>query len=173
MDGARRTAFELMTARGFAAVTVEEIASTTGVSPSTIYRYFGTKQALVLSPQRTEEFLERLARDSSERGWAEAFQRAAAKTWGTDDTARLELGLILADEALLREWERELLDQRPQVAELFAQRRGKSGGAKDDVRASVALAILARTLLRWHRTDGGRQELARLLRKAFLAAQTD
>lgn len=172
-DSARRAAFDLMTQRGFDAVTVEEIAATTGVSPSTLYRYFGTKEALVLSSSRTEQLIERLGSDTSRRGWAEAVQRAAAKVWGTDDTARQELGLIVANESLLHAWERQLLDQRTPLAELFAQRRDKSRGAKDDVRAAVAIAVLTATLLRWHRDDGDRKDLARLLKKAFQSAQTE
>ena len=162
-----------MTERGFDAVTVEEIAASTGVSPSTVYRYFGTKEALVLSSSRAEQLLERIGRDTSDRGWVEAMQRSAAKVWGSDDTARLELGLIVANESLMRAWERRLLDLRVPLAELFAERRGKSRGSRDDVRASVAIAVLTATLLRWHHDDGDKKQLARLLKKAFLAIQTE
>ncbi len=171
MDGARNAAFELMSVRGFASVTVEEIASAAGVSASTLYRYFGTKEALVLSSSRTDQLTERLAKDSSDRGWAEAFQKAATKVWGDDSTAHLELGLVIDNDALLDAWERQLLDQRDAIAELFAERRGKAAGNKDAVRGAVAVAVLTTTLLRWHRDGGDKQALARRLGKAFQALE--
>lgn len=173
MDNARSTAFDLMSQRGFDAVTVEEIAAATGVSPSTLYRYFGTKEALVLSSSRIARLLQRLCKDASERGWAEATERAATKVWGSDETAHVELGLIIANGSLRDAWERQLLDLRPDIAALFAERRGKSPGAKDDVRASAAVGVLIATLTRWHRDGGDADDLRRRLRKGFQALRAD
>jgi len=44
----QEVAFDLFEAHGYADITVERIASTAEVSPSSIYRYFGTKENLVL-----------------------------------------------------------------------------------------------------------------------------
>lgn len=41
-------ALDMFEARGFDDVTVEEIAEASDVSPSSVYRYFGTKEQLVL-----------------------------------------------------------------------------------------------------------------------------
>ena len=41
-------ALDLFEARGFDAVTVEEVAEASDVSPSSVYRYFGTKEQLVV-----------------------------------------------------------------------------------------------------------------------------
>lgn len=41
-------ALELFTQRGFEDVTIEEVAAAAEVSPSSVYRYFGTKEHLVI-----------------------------------------------------------------------------------------------------------------------------
>jgi AcrR family transcriptional regulator len=52
---ARRTiqecALDLFDERGFAAVTIEEIAAAAEVSPSSVYRYFGTKEGLLVADE--------------------------------------------------------------------------------------------------------------------------
>jgi len=196
MDQVRSVAFDEMSERGFDAVTVEQIAARSSVSASTVYRYFGTKEALVLSASRPAQLVQLLradvggrdddddddARDGEDGGgggdgggrtWAESFQRSAVEVWGNDKTATVELGLILDNDPLLDAWERQLLDQRSDIAAVFATRRGKSGGAKDETRAAAAIAVLTTTLLRWHRDGGGRKSLARLLAKSFDAVRTD
>ncbi|MDX2970005.1 TetR/AcrR family transcriptional regulator [Kribbella solani] len=66
---ARRTiqerALDLFDERGFDAVTIEEIAAAAEVSPSSVYRYFGTKEGLIvadefdtMSQQALEELLD-------------------------------------------------------------------------------------------------------------------
>ena len=44
-------ALDLFDARGFNAVTIEEIAAAAEVSPSSVYRYFGTKEGLVVADE--------------------------------------------------------------------------------------------------------------------------
>lgn len=48
MTRIQSVALDLFEARGFDAVTVEEIAAASEVSPRSVYRYFGTKEELVL-----------------------------------------------------------------------------------------------------------------------------
>ena len=172
MAHARDAAVALMTRRGFDAVTVEEVAAAASVSPSTLYRYFGTKEALVLTSQRPAGLVERLRQDDSDRSWFEAFRRAAVKVWAGDDDAGAELTLYVANPPLLQAWERQLLDQRDGIAAAFARRRGKSGGAKDATRAAVSVAVLTTALLRWNADGGGKKALDRVLVKGFDAVAT-
>jgi AcrR family transcriptional regulator len=53
-------ALDLFEERGFDAVTIEEIAAASEVSPSSVYRYFGTKEQVVLWDE-SEALLRRLA----------------------------------------------------------------------------------------------------------------
>lgn len=45
----QRVALDLFDERGFQQVSVEQIAETAEVSPSSVYRYFGTKEGIVLA----------------------------------------------------------------------------------------------------------------------------
>lgn len=167
MDEVRQVAFELMSEHGFGAVTVEQIAARSSVSPSTIYRYFGTKEALVMSSRRPTKLVERVARDSSTRSELEALMRAAGKVWGNDESATIELGLIAANPALVVAWERQFLDLRESLADVFAARRGAtSTGTRDRVNAAAGLAVLMTMLIAWNTGGGGRKALDKLLAKA-------
>ncbi|MEU8227170.1 TetR/AcrR family transcriptional regulator [Kribbella sp. NPDC048915] len=66
-EKARRTiqerALDLFDERGFGAVTIEEIAAAAEVSPSSVYRYFGTKEGLIVADEfdtMSQEALEAL-----------------------------------------------------------------------------------------------------------------
>lgn len=48
MHHIQETALALFTTHGFDQVTIEQVAAASDVSPSTVYRYFGTKEGLVI-----------------------------------------------------------------------------------------------------------------------------
>jgi AcrR family transcriptional regulator len=54
-------ALDLFDEHGFTAVTIERIAEACEVSPSTVYRYFGTKEQLILWDEYDPLMVERLA----------------------------------------------------------------------------------------------------------------
>ncbi|WP_109211791.1 MULTISPECIES: TetR/AcrR family transcriptional regulator [Microbacterium] len=65
MRSIQEHALDLFDERGFNAVTIEEIAAAAEVSPSSIYRYFGTKEGIVVadefdraSPDALSEFID-------------------------------------------------------------------------------------------------------------------
>jgi AcrR family transcriptional regulator len=49
MRDIQECALDLFDERGFGAVTIEEIAAAAEVSPSSVYRYFGTKEGIVVT----------------------------------------------------------------------------------------------------------------------------
>jgi AcrR family transcriptional regulator len=51
MSTIQEKALDLFDARGFDAVTIEEIADAAQVSPSSVYRYFGTKEGILVADE--------------------------------------------------------------------------------------------------------------------------
>lgn len=65
MRAIQESALDLFDEKGFGAVTIEEIAAAAEVSPSSVYRYFGTKEGILvadefdtMSPESLKEFLD-------------------------------------------------------------------------------------------------------------------
>ncbi len=174
MGDVQRAAMRMMQASGFANVTVEEIAANSGVSPSTVYRYFGTKEALVLWGDRAGQMVAHFAaaKVGKKRSIELAFVEAVAATY--DDAgpvARLELvaqlELIFANEDLTIAFEHELIGRRDEVAAALAvHRSAKSVGGRDAAQAGALLGALIAVLERWQ-ASGGEKSLAKQLAKAF------
>lgn len=51
MQTIQERALDLFDERGFAAVTIEQVAAAAEVSPSSVYRYFGTKEGLIVADE--------------------------------------------------------------------------------------------------------------------------
>lgn len=174
MGDVQRAAMRMMQASGFANVTVEEVAAKAGISPSTVYRYFGTKEALVLWGDRSGTLVEAFAsaKVGKKRTAEQAFAEAAAATYDdADPVARLELvaqlELIFANDDLTVAFEHELIGRRGEVAAaLSAHRAAKSVGGRDAAQAGAFLGALIAVLERWQ-ASGGEKSLVKQLTKAF------
>jgi AcrR family transcriptional regulator len=102
-----RVAIGLFTERGFDAVTVDDIAAAAGISPRTFFRYFATKDEVVLDYER--RLLERLVEALSARPEREGPVTALANAYVDtsrivpDDRERVvQLGRILGAAPALR-----------------------------------------------------------------------
>lgn len=167
MADVQRVAVQLMRADGFGNVTVEQVAEEAGVSPSTAYRYFGTKEALVLWGDRSEQLVAAL--EAGAAGGAAAtplFTDAALDVYTADEADLLDrLQLVFANEPLAVAFEHALLGRRAEVATAFARARGAgSVGVRDDAAAGALLGMLLAMLTRWQ-AGGGSKSLAKLIVK--------
>lgn len=81
----QQVALELISSKGFDKVTVEEVAAAAEVSPSSIYRYFGTKEGLLVHDEYDEQALQ-------------AFRAAVMNGAGLLDSFKVALDALAASE---------------------------------------------------------------------------
>ena len=168
----QREALRLIAIRGYDAATCEEIAAAAEVSPATLFRYFATKEDIVLQdsydPLIADAIRARPARESSltavRRGLADAF---AVVYQGDVEAIRQRTALILSVPAL-RARSREQQDSL--VTHLTSALADRGGRNDTDLEIEVAAATFAALLEvavgRWAR-DGG--DLPSLVDGAFVA----
>ena len=79
-DTIRRESMRLFKANGYANTTVEQIAEAAEIAPSTFFRYFPTKESLVMANELDKVMIEALAAQPADVASLEAFQRALETT---------------------------------------------------------------------------------------------
>jgi AcrR family transcriptional regulator len=147
----RAAALRLFSERGFANVSVDEIASAADVSRSTFFRYFGSKEAVLLEEidEAGDEFLKLLNdRPVDETPWeafAAAFIASASRAQGDDEKDRQQRvvdELLRTDTALHGRRLAMLEDWTGILAGVFARRRGREEpNFEDRLAASTCLAV--------------------------------
>ncbi|WP_078911573.1 TetR family transcriptional regulator [Streptomyces sp. NRRL WC-3742] len=168
----RREAYRLFSAQGFDSTTVEQIAAAAEVSPSTFFRYFATKEDLVLTDEYDPAIL------------AAVLQRPAGEPFLESCRAAL-LGMIRH----LREHDREELFARMRLVhevpslraglhrandspqQLFLAVLTRRAGVEEptyDMRVAAAVLGAATTeaVMRWAESDG-REDITDLVDRAF------
>jgi AcrR family transcriptional regulator len=79
----RREAFRLFEEQGYANTTIEQIAAAAEVSPRTFYRYFGVKEALLLSYDHIPPIVEAFAEAPRDLTIIGAYRYAVAEVFGS------------------------------------------------------------------------------------------
>ena len=86
----RREALRLFDANGYAATTVEQIAEAADVSPSTFFRYFPSKESLLLADDLDPLVLEAFKAQPPDLSPSQAIRRAYAATMAGLSPEQLE-----------------------------------------------------------------------------------
>ena len=152
-------AFRLFAEQGYDSTTVEQIAAEAGLSRTTFFRYFGTKEEVVLG--RLGEVGHQIAaalaaRPPHERPW-DSLRRAFDVITETDPDQSLNLIRLLNDACALmtHQWQKTQGWQSILVPEI-SRRLGNDPAA--DLRASAlaasAIACLNAAIDTWTTSDG-------------------
>jgi AcrR family transcriptional regulator len=167
-------------ADGYEQTTLESVADAVDLSPATIYRYFGSKEMIVLAgyEDRYEPYLATLRDQPLDADVAAVLGRAvtARLTMSAEEHARVLMSRDVIDEApaaRARLWDL-LAEHRAATGKAIAER---AGGAPDDmaVQLSARIAVLiAETASDRYRADPAGpepQEIARDLMRVLRSGE--
>ncbi len=149
-------ALDLFDEHGYDNVTIEQIAEAAEVSPSTVYRYFGTKQQIVMRDELEIELVRAVERELEDHPPVEAVRRAVSGMmtdyFDRDEELSKRRTRYALSEPTLWAAELTLTDQFVQmVATTLARTSGREEIALEDrVMASALMWSLVAAVRHWH-----------------------
>jgi AcrR family transcriptional regulator len=168
----QEVALDLFDARGFTNVSIEEIAAAAEVSPSSVYRYFGSKEQVVLYDDIDFKLIERLEVELISHSPVDAVRRAMtdvlSEFFDRDDELTRRKVRYAYEEPALRAANLEMTDAfTPLIADALARGSGRrSDELEVEVIAATLIAALITAVRHWYATDYRtplRDEIARAL----------
>lgn len=174
-EALRAAAFRLFRAKGFDRTTVDEIAAEAGVSRTTFFRYFPTKEAVVFDRSREmgEVFRRWIAERPRRENPFEAFEGAllalAREATREPTMAResLEMEELFERNPALRKRRGEhRQEQIALVAQALADRDGRPVDTEHRLAASLGVVVSDSVREEWHES-GATADVEALLREHF------
>jgi AcrR family transcriptional regulator len=157
-------ALELFGRKGFAGTLVDQIATEAGVSRTTFFRYFPSKEAVLFADQDRSagEFwaslLERPPAENSLRAFEEALVALARRTEADPDEKKkaLDLWVLVADNPELRaRWVETAELRMKELAAVLARREGLDVPApRHLIAAGVGMEVVNQVNLEWQAAKG-------------------
>ena len=172
MEAIQVTALDLFQASEFDRVTVEDIAAAAGVSASTVYRYFGSKEMIVLwdelDAEITDELLTQLKRSPPLHAFRDALIAVLAPHFERNRAFQLQrVGYIFKTSQIYGAAAEQQFADRDGLASAFATTlRGRNRRMLAQVLAAAGLSALDVALDHWQQNKG-KQPLTKLIEQAF------
>lgn len=169
-------ALRLFSEQGYEATTVDQIAAAAEISPSTFFRYFRTKEDVVVQDEFDEQFLEMFRRAGQSQNplvTLRGFMLENIARFDDDEQAksRQRTALILAEPALRARAVDNTLSSFDDAVECFARNSGRD---PDDpaVRAFVGAVIgaILPVMVHWAAT-GYTEDITTLLDRTMKGLQ--
>jgi AcrR family transcriptional regulator len=172
MQRIQEVALDLFDLRGFDDVTIEEIAAAAEVSPSSVYRYFGTKEQVVLWDELDVRLFDMVEAELASRPPVEAMRRALSAVmteyFDRDEyLARRKTRYALEEPALRA----ALLEQTDELSRRVAEGLARASGQSVDelepqVIATTMIWVMMAAARHWH-THGYRNPIRTELERAL------
>ncbi|MEU6995980.1 TetR family transcriptional regulator [Streptomyces sp. NPDC046465] len=174
-DELTESALQLLALKGYDAVTIDEIVAAAGVSRRTFFRYFASKEDVVvqfLADMGTDIRAELAARPAGERPSVALLHAVGVPLAACSDDSERALSvvqLILRTPALLARFLERQAQWRGDLTEELASRTGLDPEAELYPRLAAGMALTAfdTVLQRWSGSDGA-EDPAELLDRAFV-----
>jgi AcrR family transcriptional regulator len=146
-------AYRLVDDAGFTATTVEEIAAAARVSPSTVYRYFGTKEGIFLWDELELPAVELLTSELERQDPLDAVLAALASLGGlgfhiSDDEMRHRVRFLYAEPALRAAMAEAFEGFERKLTELFAK-TGTADALTARILAGITMTVIAAAVEVW------------------------
>ncbi|SHM18726.1 acyl-CoA-like ligand-binding transcription factor [Actinacidiphila paucisporea] len=160
LETIRREAYRLFAAQGYEATTVDQIAAAAEVSPSTFFRYFPTKEDVVLNDEYDPALVEALRARPPGEPIIDSIRHALTDSLGRlieadHDELLLRTRLGFTDPAIrARSWD-EFQRTQDVVAAVISERTGRDPDDLDVHCAAAALIAVSTAVVRhWVQRDG-------------------
>ncbi|MFD3498361.1 TetR/AcrR family transcriptional regulator [Streptomyces sp. NPDC058676] len=168
----RDATYALIQEQGYDATTIEQIAERAEVSPSTVFRYFPTKEDIVLTDEYDAVLLEELRARPADEPWADSLRYVMRKAIGLGaaeepDVTRMRSRLMVEVPAVRARMMESMSVTGRLLASAVAARTGRAE-ADLEVRVYTMSLIggLAEISLYWAE-NGFRDDLRELLDRAL------
>lgn len=176
MRSVQAAALDLFEEGGFEQVAVEQVASAAGVSPSTVYRHFGTKEQLVLWDEADARIEKALGGTLGKHAPLQALRLAFAAAYSDLSPAERKLQhrrgrLIDREPALLGATAASLQEGRLELEQAMVKiYRAAYSPLEVELACRIAFAALIAGFERWQ-AGGVRGSLPGAIEEAFDAAE--
>jgi AcrR family transcriptional regulator len=159
MKRVQRAAVSAFAAHGFERVRVEEVAEEAGVSPVSVYRWFGTKEDLVLWDEYDPPLFEAIAARLGDRSPLDAVREGLLgeldRMYDSERALVLDrVRLIYAEPALLAAALSQQSSMVDGLTHLFGEAGVEGSGFDHAVVAATVVGVLTVCLEEWARLDG-------------------
>ena len=160
-DELRDAALQLLAAKGYDTTTIDEIVAAAGVSRRTFFRYYSSKEDVVVrlfadvGALVRDELADRPAGEPTAVALRHAVEVAIDDCAGNEGKALPVVQLVLRTPALRAHFLERQTRIREELATVLARRLGRDeGDLFPDLAAGMALAAFDTVLERWAASDG-------------------
>ncbi|KAF4409623.1 MULTISPECIES: TetR family transcriptional regulator [Streptomyces] len=167
----RAEAFRLFAEQGYDATTVDQIAAAAEVSPSTFFRYFPTKEDLVVTDEYDPLTLDALAARPADEPLLQSLRHAVLESLrqvvaDEPDEVRQRMRLLRDVPAVRGRMAESVSSTAGALAEALSRRGGVHDVFEARVLAGAFLGAMQETVLYWSE-DGGPEDLVALIERAL------